>query len=889
MPAKDMRAVLRADYTPSPYLIDSTGLHFDIRADHCMVRSHLVIRRQPGIAPDTPLSLQGRELELLDIFVDGKRLSTGDYVLEAESLSFIAPATETFVLETVVRIHPQSNTALMGLYQSGALLCTQCEPEGFRRITWYLDRPDVLSRFLVSIEAEQARYPVLLSNGNLIERTRLANGRHRLVWEDPFPKPAYLFALVAGDLACSEDSFTTRSGRRVALQMFAAARDAERLQHAMQSLKLAMRWDEENYGREYDLDIFMIVAVADFNMGAMENKGLNIFNAAALLASPDTATDAVYQRVEAIVAHEYFHNWSGNRVTCRDWFQLSLKEGFTVFRDAQFSADMNSAPLKRIQDVARLRSFQFAEDAGPMAHPVRPDSYIEIANFYSMTVYEKGAEVVRMLACLVGPEGFRKGCDLYFARHDGQAVTCDDFVTAIEDANGISLPQFKRWYAQAGTPRVQVTAEYDAAQGEFALHFAQHCPATPGQPDKAPFVIPLALSLFDAAGAEIQPQLATGRLAAGQVFVLDQAQQSIRFTGLSERPLPSLLRGFSAPVILEYPYSRAELAFLMRHESDGFNRWEAGQRLALSVLQELSAAHAAGKAMTMDDALIDALRSVLSNTELDPALCAEMLVLPSEQYILGITEHADIDAIHAARDFVRAKISVALGPLIWQRYGALRAQSARSAYSPKGAHSARRSLQGVMLGYLSLEASTALLDACVMQYQQCDNLTERLSALNALLNAPTEASHFAAARQTLLDDFAERYHAFAQVMDSWFAIQAGCTRAGALERVQALAKHPAFTLRNPNRARALIGSFSQNLAAFHRPDGEGYAFLATQLLAANALNPQLAAGLLRPLTGWRKFDRARQTKMLAALESLRASEALSRDVAEIINKSLSAS
>jgi len=881
-----MRAVRRADYTPSTCLIEHTELHFDLHAGHAIVRARLSMRRQPGSAAGSPLTLQGRALELLELRVGGHPLGADAYELGAEWLSFAMPAEEAFVVETRVRITPQTNTTLMGLYQSGNLLCTQCEPEGFRRITWYLDRPDVLSRFTVSIEADQARYPVLLSNGNPVERTALTGGRHRVVWQDPFPKPAYLFALVAGDLARIEDRFVTCSGRNVALQIFAAPAEAGRLTHAMHSLKHAMRWDEERYGREYDLDIFMIVAVADFNMGAMENKGLNIFNAAALLASPDTATDAAYQRVEAIVAHEYFHNWSGNRVTCRDWFQLSLKEGFTVFRDSQFSADMNSATLKRIQDVARLRSFQFAEDAGPMAHPVRPDSYIEIANFYSMTVYEKGAEVLRMIACLVGPEGFRKGCDLYFDRHDGQAVTCDDFVRAIEDANGISLEQFKRWYSQAGTPRVTVSAEHDAASGEFHLHFTQRCPATPGQAEKKPFVIPVELSLFDTAGHEIPLPGTSAEPVASQVFVLDQARQTLSFSGVHARPVPSLLRGFSAPVVLEYAYSREELALLMRHETDGFNRWEAGQRLAVDVLLALVAAQAESKEMVLDEVLLAALGDVLGNTGLDPALCAEMLVLPSELYLGGLVECTDIEAIHAAREFARARIAAALAPLMWHRYRALRAVSAASAYSPEGEHSARRSLQGVLLNYLALEAGPEVLAACVAQYRSCDNLTERLSALGALLNAPTEAAPFAESRNALLDDFATRYRDVPQVMDSWFAIQAGCSRDGALERVRQLAGDPAFTLRNPNRARALIGAFCQNLAGFHRRDGQGYRFLAEQVLAANALNPQLAAGLVRPLTQWRKYDAARQAQLLACLGSLKDSAELSRDVFEIVSKSL---
>jgi len=586
------------DYQAPEYLIDETHLTFELYEDRTLVHAQLVMRRNPAAGSGLPpLELHGQDLELLSLSLNDRELGLGDYQL-GESTLTLQPDSAEFTLDSSVVIHPESNTALEGLYKSGSMFCTQCEAEGFRKITWYLDRPDVMSKFTTTVSAEQHAYPILLSNGNPIASGSEDDGRHWATWEDPFKKPAYLFALVAGDLWCVEDSFTTMSGREVALRIYVEPENIDKCQHAMDSLKKSMKWDEEAYGREYDLDIFMIVAVNDFNMGAMENKGLNIFNSSAVLARAETATDAAHQRVEAIVAHEYFHNWSGNRVTCRDWFQLSLKEGFTVFRDAQFSSDMNSATVKRIEDVAYLRTHQFAEDAGPMAHSVRPESFIEISNFYTLTVYEKGAEVVRMIQTLLGAEGFRKGSDLYFERHDGQAVTVDDFVKAMEDANGVDLAQFKRWYSQSGTPRLAVSEQYDATAQSYSLTFRQSCPPTPGQPNKEPFVIPVALGLLDANGAEIALRLQGEDAASGtmRVLAVNEAEQTFTFVDVPERPLPSLLRGFSAPVKLEFPYSRDQLMFLMQHDSDGFNRWEAGQQLSVQVLQELIGQYPARRA-----------------------------------------------------------------------------------------------------------------------------------------------------------------------------------------------------------------------------------------------------------------------------------------------------
>ncbi|MGV8864509.1 MAG: aminopeptidase N, partial [Pseudomonas sp.] len=761
---------------------------------------------------------------------------------------------------------------------------TQCEAEGFRKITYYLDRPDVMSKFTTTVSAEQHSYPVLLSNGNPIASGPGEDGRHWATWEDPFMKPAYLFALVAGDLWCIEDVFTTMNQRDVTLRIYVEPENVDKCQHAMNSLKKSMRWDEETYGREYDLDIFMIVAVNDFNMGAMENKGLNIFNSSCVLARAETATDAAHQRVEAVVAHEYFHNWSGNRVTCRDWFQLSLKEGFTVFRDAEFSADMNSRTVKRIEDVAYLRTHQFAEDAGPMAHAVRPASFIEISNFYTLTVYEKGSEVVRMLRTLLGTEGFRKGSDLYFERHDGQAVTCDDFIKAMEDANSVELTQFKRWYSQAGTPRLAVSEAYDSAAKTYSLTFRQSYPATPDKQEKQPFVIPVELGLLDAQGGEIALRLSGEATTAGtsRVISVNEAEQTFTFVDIAEKPLPSLLRGFSAPVKLSFPYNRDQLMFLMQHDSDGFNRWEAGQQLSVQVLQELIGQHQKGEALVLDQRLVTALNSVLADDQLDQAMVAEMLSLPGEAYLTEISEVADVDAIHAAREFARKQLAESLFEGLWQRYQANRALSKKTAYVAEAEHFARRGLQNIALSYLMLSGKPQVLAACLEQFDTCDNMTERLTALAVLVNSP-----FAEEKAKALTTFADNFKDNPLVMDQWFSVQAASTLPGGLQRVKALMTHPAFTMKNPNKVRALVGAFAgQNLINFHAADGSGYRFLADLVIQLNAFNPQIASRQLAPLTRWRKYDSARQALMKAELERIRASGDLSSDVYEVVSKSL---
>ncbi|XXF10572.1 aminopeptidase N [Pseudomonas sp. D2-3] len=886
MRTEQSKTIYLKDYQAPDYLIDETHLTFELFEDHTLVHAQLVMRRNPQLPAALPaLVLDGQQLELLHLKLDDRELGAGDYQLTESTLT-VQPTQASFVIDSTVRIHPESNTALEGLYKSSGMFCTQCEAEGFRKITYYLDRPDVMSSFTTTLSGDKQKYPILLSNGNPIASGEEGDGRHWATWEDPFRKPAYLFALVAGDLWCVEDKFTTLSARDVTLRIYVEPENIDKVQHAMDSLKKSMKWDEEVYGREYDLDIFMIVAVNDFNMGAMENKGLNIFNSSAVLARAETATDAAHQRVEAIVAHEYFHNWSGNRVTCRDWFQLSLKEGFTVFRDAAFSADMNSPTVKRIQDVAYLRTHQFAEDAGPMAHPVRPDAYMEISNFYTLTIYEKGAEVLRMIHTLLGAEAFRKGSDLYFERHDGQAVTCDDFVKAMEDASGIDLTQFKRWYTQAGTPRLAVSDSYDAAARTYTLTFTQSCPATPGQSEssKLPFVIPVELGLLDGQGNDLPLRLQGEAAAVGsnRVLSITEAQQSFTFVDIAEKPLPSLLRGFSAPVKLSFAYDRDQLMFLMQHDSDGFNRWEAGQQLSVQVLQELIGQYQRGEALMLDGRLVSALRSLLQDGSLDQAMVAEMLSLPGEAYLTEISDVADVDAIHGAREFARQQLAEALFEPLWQRYQANRAVSRATLYVAEAEHFARRALQNIALSYLMLGDQPQVLAAALDQFENSDNMTERLTALAVLVG-----SKFEAERSKALEAFAEQFKDNALVMDQWFSVQAASTLPGGLARVQALMEHPAFTLKNPNKVRALIGAFAgQNLVNFHAIDGSGYRFLADQVIVLNGLNPQIASRLLAPLTRWRKYGAERQALMKAQLERILASGELSPDVYEVVSKSL---
>ncbi|MCB1735494.1 MAG: aminopeptidase N [Gammaproteobacteria bacterium] len=877
-----------ADYQPPAYLIDHVDLDVHLDDDITTVTARSRIRRNPALERDEspPLHLDGQDMELVSLVLDGERVHIDNYRLGEESL-LIHEVPDDFELEVVTRIRPQDNTNLEGLYRSNDLYCTQCEAEGFRKITYYPDRPDVMARFRTRIEADGSRFPVLLSNGNKVEHGPLDGGRHFATWEDPFPKPCYLFALVAGRLESIDDTFVTASGREIQLRIFVETKDLDKCDHAMCSLKNAMRWDEEVYGREYDLDIFMIVAVDAFNMGAMENKGLNIFNTSCVLANPATTTDAAFQRVEGVVAHEYFHNWSGNRVTCRDWFQLSLKEGFTVFRDSEFSADMGSRTVKRIEDVTLLRTAQFAEDAGPMAHPVRPDSYMEISNFYTLTVYEKGAEVVRMISQILGAEKFRQGTDLYFERHDGQAVTTEDFVLAMEDASGVDLSQFRNWYIQAGTPVLTVTSRYDAAENRFFLTVKQSCPATPGQEEKKPFHIPLRMGLLNSRGEEIPLRLegdAAGPAALDRVIHVTRSEETFCFEGVEEEPVPSLLREFSAPVRLRYDYSLEHLYFLMVHDSDGFNRWNASQQLAVRIIQELVAGAAE---LTSDNfpqilerAFSGILEATLADPMLDKAMVAQLLSLPSESYLIELAQPAQVDAIHQVREFLCDSLAARLEQQFQQVYNA---NQESGDFSVEAEAVARRSLKNLALGYLMRTGKPSAIEACQRQFREASNMTDQHAGLRFLVHS----SHTDARLRTeALQQFYQQWSHEPLVMDQWFTIQATSPAADNLATVEALLSHEKFNIRNPNKVRSVIGAFcGANHVNFHRSDGSGYRFLADQVLILDKLNPQIASRLLTPLTRWKKFDSARQEQMKEQLQRIKARSDLSRDVFEVVEKS----
>ena len=873
----DPQPVYLSDYQPPAYHVTHTELTFDLDPTETRVKARLTMQRHPSADAAAPLVLNGEHLSLRALAIDGQALSDTDYQLTDESLT-IARVPATFTLESDVAISPSSNTALEGLYQSNGMYCTQCEAEGFRRITYYPDRPDVMATFKVTVIGDAHKEPVLLANGNPIAQGQLEGGRHFVTWEDPHPKPCYLFALVAGDLKKVEDHFTTMSGRDVTLQLWVEEENLDKTDHAMASLKRAMRWDEETYGREYDLDLFMIVAVNDFNMGAMENKGLNIFNSAAVLTHPKTATDAAFQNVEGIVAHEYFHNWSGNRVTCRDWFQLSLKEGFTVFRDQCFSADTNSAPVKRIQDVSFFRTAQFAEDAGPTAHPIRPDHYIEITNFYTLTIYEKGAEVVRMLRNLLGWEAFRRGSDLYFERFDGQAVTIEDFVGCMAEVSDIDLSQFMRWYSQAGTPEIDAHGEYDYANAEYHLTLRQRTPATPGQPDKQPLHIPVRMGLVGTkSGQDLTLTLDGNKIGKDAVIHLTDDEQTFIFTEVAEAPVPSLLRDFSAPVKLHYPYSREDLAFLLTHDSDGFNRWDAGQRLAMLALDDLIAAHRNGVEKVMDGRVVDAFRTLLTSSMDDKAVLAEMLTLPSEAYIAEQQPIVDVDAIHAAREFVRQSLALALRDEFLAVY---KANGSQAHYAPTPEQIAQRSLKNVALSYLMSIEDEESVALCEAQFAADHNMTDVRHALTLLVHSDRDDVSTPA-----LKAFGETWAHDPLVMDQWFTIQVSRPQPDVLERVEYLMQHPAFSMKNPNKVRALIGAFAQNRVNFHRLDGEGYALLANAVIELNRLNPEIAARLITPLTRWQRFDETRQQLMRAELERIKR-EPLSSNVFEVVEKAL---
>ncbi|MGD9168722.1 MAG: aminopeptidase N [Candidatus Thiodiazotropha sp.] len=880
MRTKNAKTIHLKDYRPPDYLIDDVELVFDLQDESTKVTSRLHMRRNPvSKALNPELILDGEGLQLQTIELNDKTLDEGAYQVDERSL-VVSNVPERFTLTTQVIIYPYQNTALEGLYRSGGLYCTQCEAEGFRRITYYLDRPDVMARFTTTIMASQADFPVMLANGNCVDEQTLENGRHLVCWKDPFPKPCYLFAMVAGNLRFQQDSYTTLSGREVDLRIYVEPENIDKCDHAMSSLKKAMAWDERQYGREYDLDIYMIVAVNDFNMGAMENKGLNIFNSKYVLARTDTATDSDYQGIEGVIAHEYFHNWTGNRITCRDWFQLSLKEGLTVFRDQEFSADMGSRGVKRIDDVRLLRSHQFAEDAGPMAHPVRPDSYIEINNFYTVTVYEKGAEVVRMQANLLGPALYRKATDLYFQRHDGEAVTTDDFVRCMEDASGRDLSQFRLWYSQSGTPVVEVEAEYQVQQGSYRLCLRQHCPDTPGQQNKKPFHIPIEIALLDREGKELPLQLHDEAEPRGtrRMFELFETEQQFIFVGLDEKPVPSLLRGFSAPVKLRYPASDEELMFLMARDTDPFNRWDASQALAQRTLLKLVDDYRAGNSLVLSEGLVSAFETAMSNESADKALLSEVLRLPSESTLGDQMEVVDVAAIHNVREWLKH----ALASRLRQRLLTLYLQNgSQSPYDIAPSSIARRRLRNLALDYLMQLNDPAIHKVCYEQFEQADNMTDVMAALGALANTDCPQ------RDLALAAFESRWIDDPLVMDKWFSVQASSRLPGTLQRVKELMNHAAFSLRNPNKVRSLIGVFcSMNINAFHHSDGSGYAFLTDQVIALDRLNPQIAARMMRIMSRWRRYDDQRQALMRAQFERVLSHSEISKDVYEIASKCL---
>lgn len=858
-PTQAPTVIRRQDYRPPDWLVPDIALDFDLDPARTIVRTLLSVTRNGD--HDRPLRLDGDGIVPLAVRVDGRELTQEQWHLEAGALIIALPGAAHQV-ETLVELAPEGNSKLMGLYASGGLLCTQCEAEGFRRITFFPDRPDVLSRYSVRLEADKTRFPILLANGDPIEQGDLPDGRHWARWNDPFPKPCYLFALVAGDLACNADRFLTMSGREVALGIWVKESDVPRTAHAMEALKNSMAWDERIYGREYDLDVFNIVAVADFNFGAMENKGLNIFNSRYILADPETATDIDYDGVEGVVAHEYFHNWSGNRITCRDWFQLSLKEGFTVFRDQNFSADMGSHAVKRIEDVRILRAGQFQEDSGPLAHPVRPESYMEISNFYTSTIYNKGAELIRMMALMMGPERFRAGTDLYFDRHDGEAATCEDFVLAMEEGGAIDLTQFRRWYEQAGTPHVRALISHDPVSQSVELTLEQSVPPTPGQNDKQVMAIPLRTALFDSA---------TGTHRGDELLLLTQAKQSFTFIGFPSAPVLSINRGFSAPVIVETNRSQADLAFLSAHDDDPFARYEAMQQLMVNVL----VGRIAGQAVD-DAAVFDAVRNTITDTALDPAFIAETIRLPSEAYLGDQMRLVDPDAIHAARDALQQKIGAELEPLWRDIHAKTKANAFALSPSAKGA----RKLRNAALHYLVASGAPDGPAIAFAQFDKADNMTERQAALGTLANGTS------AEREAALDIFYNRYRDDALTLDKWFQTQAFALHPDTVELVAQLSEHKDFTLANPNRVRSLYGAFAGNQWAFHHASGKGYRLLADCIIALDRLNPQTAAKLVPPLGRWKRFEAGRAALMRTELQRILAQPGLSKDVTEQAGKSL---
>ncbi|MEA3025398.1 MAG: aminopeptidase [Alphaproteobacteria bacterium] len=882
MRTEEHRPVRLSEYRPPDWLVETVDLDVKLHPTRTPVRTTLKLKPNPAAGAPAPLVLDGDGLTLLSLKIDGEPIAADRYVATPDGLTIAQPPQHPFTLEIETLVDPQANTQLSGLYRSSGNYCTQCEAEGFRRITYYPDRPDVMAVFTTRIEADKAEAPVLLANGNLRESGDLPTGRHFAVWHDPWPKPAYLFALVGGKLGHIEDSFVTASGREVALRIYVEPGKEDRAGYAMDSLKRSMRWDEIAFGREYDLDVFMIVAVSDFNMGAMENKGLNVFNDKYVLASSATATDNDFVSIEAIIAHEYFHNWTGNRITCRDWFQLCLKEGLTVYRDQEFTSDQRSRVVTRIGDVRGLRAHQFVEDAGPLAHPVRPELYREINNFYTSTVYEKGAEVVRMIHTLIGPELFRKGMDLYFERHDGHAATVEQFVQCFADVSRRDLEQFMRWYSQAGTPEVIASGHYDAAAQTYQLDVAQVIPPTPGQSTKEPMVIPLVTGLIARDGRDLPLTLADGKPVERSVLVLDKAAQSFVFTGVTERPVLSVNRNFSAPIRLTANLGADDLRLMAARDSDPFNRWQAVQTLASALLVGNVARLRAGHDPEVDEGLLDALATILADTSLEPAFVAEALTPPSEADIAReIARDVDPDAIFRARAALRTLIGLHLNAALTSRYEGL---ADSGPYSPDAVSAGRRLLKNVCLDLLAATQEAHAVRLAAKQYQTADNMTDRMAALGTL------SLHDVPEREAAFDDFYRRYRDDPLIIDKWFALQAMTPDPGTLDRVRALTGHPAFSMANPNRVRSLIGSFAQgNPTQFNRPDGAGYEFVADKILALDPDNPQVASRMTTAFKSWRVLESGRRGGAQAALQRIADAPKLSRDVSDIVQRALAES
>lgn len=866
------------DYQPPHFLVQSIDLHVELHEDKAIVHSLInIVRNEKNESPE-PLVLHGESLTLLSIRLNDKPLSKDEYEQTSHAL-IIKSVPKTFSLEVVTETLPQKNTTLSGLYRSGNMFCTQCEAEGFRRITYYLDRPDVMALFTTTIVADKTKYPILLSNGNNIEAGELSNNRHFVKWQDPFKKPSYLFALVAGDLVKIKDTYTTQSGKKVALEIYVEAQNKDKTDYAMQALKNSMKWDEQTYGREYDLDVYMIVAVNDFNMGAMENKGLNIFNSKYVLASEKTATDVDFQNVESVIGHEYFHNWTGNRITCRDWFQLSLKEGLTVFREQQFSAQMGSPTVKRITDARIIRTRQFAEDAGPMAHPVRPESYIEINNFYTSTVYNKGAEVIRMLYTLLGKEGFRKGMDLYFTLYDGQAVTIEDFVHALSKANDKDLTQFFRWYQQAGTPQVTVKESYDPKAKQFTLNLTQTFAKTPDNQTKCAYTIPIKIALYDDNGDKIklQCQSPIHETSDGQFLILDKENKEFVFENVPIKPVPSLLGNFSAPVKLSYPYTESELVLLMTKDEDLFNRWDASQRLVTKAIKSLMKDYTENKSLIVPVTLIEAYREILQQDIPEPALLAQLLSFPSFQYVAETIAQIDVDALNSARKELIKEFSQSLEDDLAKVYTLA---NDKDDGSLSGLSMGYRALKNTCLFYLT-KASSKWLTLATAQYEKARNMTDRMGALNALNHTTSSL------RQTLFDQFYQSYKNEDLVVNKWLTLQACADLPHVLDNIQALLTHESFDIANPNKVYALINAFAlSNPERFHDEKGKGYQFIADRVIQLNQRNPQVAARLLEGLTQWKRLDPTHSELMKQALMKIESTDNLSEDVYEIVTKSL---